>query len=271
MARARPKKARFFFFYNPAGTMATLRRPPLNRPAAKKTAPRRRLPARSENLSLAPIGQGVDLDQRYQIEYVRWEDVIPYEYNPRDNEKAIPAVASSIRSVGFIVPCVVDANNVLIAGHTRHAAARLIGMTHIPVLRATHLSQDQINAFRLIDNKVSELADWNHDMLAGEIGKLAASGINFTQFGWSQEEIDCLSEIAADECLSAPVVVSAEDQARVSERRAPITTRIVIGEFVFFIPSAMYRNWAEGIRQLCEFSDENITRELKTRLGLPLV
>lgn len=206
-----------------------------------------------------------------QLEYLGLDEITPYEYNPRDNEKAIPAVANSIRSFGFLVPAVVDAENCLVAGHTRWAAARLIGMTEIPCIRAAHLTQEQINAFRLIDNKVAEQASWDHDLLAAEIGKLADLGLDFTRFGWSREEIDCLSEVVAEECLSAPVVVTEEEQAAVSQRRAPITTRIVIGEFVFFIPAATYRNWSDGIRELCRFEEDAITTELKRRLGIPIV
>lgn len=204
-----------------------------------------------------------------QIEYLNLDEITPYEYNPRDNEKAIPAVASSIRAFGFLVPCVIDAQNVLVAGHTRWAAARLIGMQEIPCLRAGYLTQDQINAFRLIDNKVAEQAAWDHDMLAGEIGKLADLGLDFTRFGWSQEEIDCLSEVVAAECLTAPVNIDADTAQQTAERRAPATARIVAGEFVFFVPAAVYRTWAEGIRELCEFSEAAITAELKRRLGLP--
>ena len=74
--------------------------------------------------SLVPVGTGVRLDRRISLEYLALDEIIPYEYNPRDNEKAIPAVANSIRAFGFLIPCVVDANNVLVAGHTRTEAAR---------------------------------------------------------------------------------------------------------------------------------------------------
>ncbi len=238
-------------------------------PAPPRAAPRRRAPERPA-ATLSPVGAGVSLEARMQLEYLGLDEIIPYDYNPRDNEKAIPAVANSIRSFGFLVPCVVDANNVLVAGHTRLAAAGLIGMREVPCLRAQHLNQDQINAFRLIDNKVSELAAWDHDMLAGEIGKLGDLGLDFTKFGWSREEIDCLSEVVAEECLSAPINVSSDDQARVADRRAPVTARLVLGEFVFFIPAATYRNWADGIRQLCNFEEDAITSELKRRLGIPV-
>lgn len=238
---------------------------PSPRPPARKVASRR-TPAAP---TLVAVGAGVNLRERMQIEYINVDEIIPYEYNPRDNEKAIPAVANSIRSFGFLVPCVVDANNVLVAGHTRLEGAKLNSMPEIPCIRAAHLTQDQINAFRLMDNKVAEQATWDHDMLAAEIGKLSALGLDFTKFGWSREEIDCLSEVVAEECLRSPVDISAEDQAVVAERRAPITARCVIGEFVFFIPAATYRAWADGIRQLANFNEDGISVELKRRLGMP--
>lgn len=258
--------------------MATIRRrvaspvqPPVA-PQATTPAPRARTrrssPASSPQSGLVQPGAGVRLDHRYQIEYIDLNDIIPYEYNPRDNEKAIPAVANSIRSFGFLVPCVIDSNNVLVAGHTRTEAAKLLGMTEVPCIRASGLSQAQINAFRLMDNKVAEQASWDYDMLAGEIGKLAELGLDFTKFGWSQEEIDCLSDVVAAECLTQPVTTTNEEQEAVSARRAPITARVVIGELVFFLPAAAYRNWVDGVRALNDFNEDAIIRDLKRRLGM---
>lgn len=212
----------------------------------------------------------VDIHARVNFEYVDINDITPYPFNPRDNEKAIPAVASSIRSFGFLVPCVVDANNVLVAGHTRVEAAKLLGMSEVPCIRAEHLTQDQINAFRLIDNKVSESASWDFDLLAGEISKLEGMGLDWTQFGWNQEEIDCLTEVVASDCLEAQQV-AAQAQAEagsVQSRRSPATTRFVLGELVFFIPASEYRIWVDGIRQLHDFNEVQMINDIKRRLGI---
>lgn len=240
------------------------------RPQTRRVV-RRTTPADPPAPRLAPAGAGVSLEARLQLEYLGIDEVTPYDFNPRHNEKAIAAVASSIRQFGFLVPCVVDADNILVCGHTRHAAARLIGMQDIPCLRASYLSPEQINAFRLIDNKVAELAEWDHEMLAGEIGKLQGLGLDFTHFGWRQEEIDCLSEVVSADCLTQSILPDEETQRMAAQRRAPVTTRIVIGEMTFFIPAAMYRSWADGIRQLCQFNEDAITIELKRRLGIPIV
>lgn len=207
---------------------------------------------------------------RLVIEYVDLNDIIPYEYNPRDNEKAIPAVAESIRNFGFLVPCVIDADNVLVAGHTRSEAGKLLGLHEVPCIRASHLSEDQINAFRLIDNKVAEQAAWNFDLLAGEISKLGDMGLNWTEFGWSQGEIDCLTEVVAADCLDAATILPEAERASAehSQRRAPGTARFVLGELVFFIPATAYRSWVDGIRALHNFNEEDIVADLKTRLGV---
>lgn len=212
----------------------------------------------------------VDIHRRIQVEYVDINDIIPYAFNPRDNEKAIPAVAESIRSFGFLVPCVIDHDNNLVAGHTRTEAAKLLGMNEVPCIRADHLTQEQINAFRLIDNKVAEAAIWDFDLLSGEISKLSEVGVDWTKFGWSQEEIDCLSEVVQSDCLDAAQAAQAAiDQAAGTQaRRSPATARFVLGELVFFIPVQTYRVWVDGVRQLHDFNEVAIVNEIKRRLGI---
>ena len=207
---------------------------------------------------------------RMVIEYIDLNDITPYPFNPRDNEKAIPAVAKSIENFGFLVPCVIDQDNVLVAGHTRSEAAKLLGLTEVPCVRATHLTQEQINAFRLIDNKVAEQAAWDFDLLSGEITKLRDMGLDWTEFGWTQGDIDCLSEVVASDCLDASTMLPEAERASAehSERRAPSTARYVLGELVFFIPATAYRSWIDGLRQLHDFNEDAMVADLKQRLGI---
>ncbi len=207
---------------------------------------------------------------RIEMLYKDINDIVPYEFNPRDNEAAIESVANSIKLVGFRIPIVIDANNVLVCGHTRVEAAKRLGLVEVPAVLAGDLTEDQINAFRLIDNKVSELAKWDFDALAGEIDKLSSSGLTLTDFGWSRQELDCLSEMVADDCLSTDSLVSSEERERLrrAERRAPATARFVLGELVFFITQSEYSAWVAGIRDLCNYDEAAITAELKRRLGL---
>jgi len=210
----------------------------------------------------------VDIHRKLVWEYVDINDIVPYEFNARDNAEAIPAVAESIKAFGFLMPIVLDENNVIGAGHTRYGAARLLGMTEVPALRASHLTQAQMAQFRLIDNKVSEIAKWDFDLLAGEISKLSETGIDWTQFGWSQEEIDCLSEVVSADCLDAQTTAAAVESSEMQSRRAPTTARVVIGEIVFFLPASQYRIWADGIRQLHDFNETAIVEDIKRRLGM---
>lgn len=237
------------------------------------TAPVRRRRAAAQ--SAAPVDDLTLARKRHAIEYVSLDDIIPYDYNPRDNEHAIPQVAESIKAFGFLVPCVIDANNVLVAGHTRTEASKLLGLTEVPCIRATDLTEAQITAFRLIDNKVSEAAKWDHDLLAGEIQRIAAMGVEYdlTNFGWSAEEIDCLSQVVAGDCLDAAprlneVAQQGIDEARAGLRRSPTQARFVLGELTFFIPATTYRAWVDGLRSLHDFNEADITEDIKRRLGI---
>ena len=207
---------------------------------------------------------------RIQLEYRDISELKNYEFNPRDNGPAIESVANSIRTFGFLIPVVVDEEDVLVAGHTRVAAATTLGMMEVPVVKVSHLSEDEINAFRVIDNKVAELAKWDFDLLSGEISKLQGSGLTLTDFGWTREEIDCLTDVVQDDCLNTEGLVDIEARERIrrTERRAPATARFVLGELVFFLPQAEYREWINGVRTLNDYNEQDIVTDIKRRLGI---
>lgn len=110
------------------------------------------------------------------------DGVTPYEHNPRDNSGAVDAVAASIAEYGFRQPIVVDSAGVIIAGHTRYLAAVKLGLDEIPVHVAEGLTEDQVTAYRLADNKVGELATWDLSMLDIEVARLP--DLDLTQFGF---------------------------------------------------------------------------------------
>lgn len=97
-------------------------------------------------------------------------EIKEYDKNPRKNDEAVKAVANSIKEFGFKVPIVVDENNVIVCGHTRVKAARLLSMESVPCVIADDLTPEQIKAFRLADNKTAELADWDLPALEEELG-----------------------------------------------------------------------------------------------------
>ena len=95
--------------------------------------------------------------------------VKPYDRNPRRNDNAVDAVAASIREFGFRQPIVVDRDGVIIVGHTRLKAAKKLGMKEVPVLVADDLTEEQVKAYRLADNKAGELAGWDFAELEEEL------------------------------------------------------------------------------------------------------
>lgn len=108
-----------------------------------------------------------------------------YENNPRNNDVAVDAVAASIQEFGFKVPVIIDSKMVIVAGHTRVKAAKNIGMETVPCIIADDLTPEQIKAFRLADNKVSELSNWDFTKLEEE---LAGLDIDMTAFGFDAQE-----------------------------------------------------------------------------------
>ena len=123
-----------------------------------------------------------------QIIYKKIDDVIPYENNPRKNDEAVDYVAKSIKEFGFKVPIIIDKDNVIVTGHTRLKAAKQLGLKEIPTIMADDLTEEQIKAFRLADNKVSEFANWDFDLLNFELDDI--SNINMEDFGFSEVNID---------------------------------------------------------------------------------
>ena len=125
-----------------------------------------------------------------QITERRLSDIKPYEKNPRRNDAAVEYVAESLRQFGWKQPIVIDKNGVIIAGHTRYKAALSLGMETAPCLIADDLTPEQVKAYRLADNKVGEIAEWDMDLLAIELDDLAEymPEIDMSDFGFEIEE-----------------------------------------------------------------------------------
>ena len=113
-----------------------------------------------------------------------------YENNPRlINDEAIERVAASIKEFGFKVPIIVDEDNVIVAGHTRKLAARSLGMEEVPVIIADDLTEEQIKAFRLADNKVAEYSEWDLELLSEELLNLdSAMDFEMEDFGFDDSD-----------------------------------------------------------------------------------
>ena len=121
-----------------------------------------------------------------EIVMMNIDEIIPYENNPRKNDDAVEAVANSIKNFGFKSPIVVDANKVIVNGHTRLKASKLLGLTMVPVIIASDLTEEQCRALRLADNKTAEIASWDKKLLMKELESIDWEGLemDMTDFGF---------------------------------------------------------------------------------------
>lgn len=124
-------------------------------------------------------------------------DLRPYERNPRNNDAAVDAVAESIREFGFKVPIVVDRDGVIVAGHTRFKAAKKLHLETVPVVIADDLTDEQVKAFRLADNKTGELAEWDWNLLDLELSEI--QGIDMELFGFEEFDVETGEPEAEDD------------------------------------------------------------------------
>ena len=123
-----------------------------------------------------------------EIKMVSVADIIPYENNPRKNADAVQYVKNSIEQFGFKIPMVLDAENVIVCGHTRFLAAQELGITEVPCTYVDDLTEEQIKAFRLADNKTAEMSGWDFEKLELELSELPE--IDMSDFGFQNTEFD---------------------------------------------------------------------------------
>lgn len=126
----------------------------------------------------------------------RLEDIRPYNNNPRLNDKAVPAVAESLKEFGWQQPIVIDRDGVIVAGHTRYKAALELGWETAPCKYADELTPEQINAYRLADNKTAELAEWDAEKMTEELAK--CSDFDMSAFGFDEEEPEDPEDVIED-------------------------------------------------------------------------
>ncbi len=154
------------------------------------------------------------------IKNFKIDSIIPYARNPRKNDGAVLKVMASIKEFGFRVPIILDRNNVIVAGHTRYLAAKKLGLDEVPVTIADELTDTQIKAFRIADNKVAEFAEWDNELLKLEFEDLENEGFDIELTGFNSEEI---SEIDDDEILDG---LTEDDEAPSVES----TSKTVLGD-----------------------------------------
>ena len=132
------------------------------------------------------------------IEWIAVDTLKPNARNARTHSRRqIRQIADSIAAFGFLVPILIDEGRVVIAGHGRYAAAKLLGLKEVPAIKVQGLSEAKRRALALADNKIAENAGWDRDILAVELPELAeilvVEGLDVSITGFSPIEIDQLA------------------------------------------------------------------------------
>jgi ParB-like chromosome segregation protein Spo0J len=138
------------------------------------------------------------------VELMDIGSIKPYERNPRVNDKAVDAVAASLKEFGFRQPVVVDTDNVIIAGHTRYKAALKLGLQKIPVHTATDLTPEQVKAYRIADNKTGEIAEWDFEILPIELSELKTAGFQMDILSFGEKELTKLLNVGVSQGQTDP-------------------------------------------------------------------
>lgn len=207
-----------------------------------------------------------------KVTYMDVDSLIPYANNPRLNDNAVDAVAASIKEFGFKVPIVVDSENVIINGHTRLKAAHKLGLRQVPVIVADDLTPEQVKAFRLADNKTSELAEWDMAKLGIELEGI--DDIDMTDFGFDFEELE-EDEPQADDTYTkkvnipqyeptgeCPSIDELVDDSKANELVMRIQDSNVTPEEREFLIEAATRHYAFNYKKVAEYY-ANATPEMQ--------
>jgi DNA modification methylase len=126
-----------------------------------------------------------------KIEIADINSIQPYINNPRKlKDSAIEKVAKSIKEFGFRQPIVVDTNRIIVVGHTRYRASKKLGLKEVPITIAENLTQEQINAYRIADNRTNEEAEWDLELLKTEIKELELADFNLDLTGFDEDQLN---------------------------------------------------------------------------------
>lgn len=158
-----------------------------------------------------------------QIEYIEIDKVIPYANNPRQNDgEAVDRVVASIKEYGFKNPIIIDSDNVIVCGHTRLKAAKKLGIDKVPVIKADDLTPAQIKAFRLAENRVSQYAKWDNELLSIELEGLQELNFELDLTGFEDWEIDNLLNPMSDDDLQDFFIEREEKKKEPKKIKCPL-------------------------------------------------
>lgn len=160
------------------------------------------------------------------IELVNIDEIKPYENNPRLNDKAVEKVAASIKEFGFNSPIIVDSENTIINGHTRYKAAQMLEHTNVPIIKLTGLSEAQIKAYRIADNKTAEYSEWDFEKLIGEMQELTAEDYSLNMTGFDEiEALKIIEDISEFDDLMPEHDINIEEELEKLENEVPTVKR----------------------------------------------
>lgn len=210
------------------------------------------------------------------------DECLPYENNPRHNEQAVDAVATSIKEFGFNIPIILDENDVIVTGHTRILAAKKLGMKQVPTISADHLTEDQIRAFRIADNRLAENSTWDEDLLVKELSLLNESSFGLDLTGFSEDELACYDldlDVSAagldDLVMPEDKEVGAEEdpetdgtETEKSSLKASRRIGISVGGYKLFVSKEQFHEWETSNLEKYG-SKADLIRSIAERLGLP--
>jgi ParB-like chromosome segregation protein Spo0J len=135
------------------------------------------------------------MQNELQVEYRELDSLIPYAKNARTHsEEQVLKIAGSIKAFGWTNPILVDGENGVIAGHGRISAARKLGMSMVPVIELAGMSENQKRAYIITDNRTAELAGWDNELLALELGDLAALDFDIELTGFTLGDLDLMTK-----------------------------------------------------------------------------
>lgn len=218
-----------------------------------------------------------------KIEYLSLGEIRPYENNPRNNDEAVDYVANSIKEFGFKVPIIIDENNVIVAGHTRLKAAEKLGLEKAPCIRADDLTEKQVKAFRLADNKVGEIATWDLEKLNIELENI---NLDMSEFGFEinideveleeekenpyTQKVDIPQYQMTGEC---PDISELYDTSKVEELKSLVNSSSVTSEQKKFLNAAITRFYKFDFQNIAEYyaHQNSEMQELMEKLALVII
>jgi ParB-like chromosome segregation protein Spo0J len=154
-----------------------------------------------------------------EIIYKNIDELIPYENNPRLNDEAVEYVKNSIKEFGFKVPVVIDKDNVIIAGHTRIKASKELGIKDIPCIIADDLTEEQVKAFRLADNKVAEKSIWDYSKLDEELDSILDIDMSMFDFNINTDDVEIERiDLSNKEFEKYEIIITCQNEIELEEK-----------------------------------------------------